>query len=183
MTITASLALVFVCVLLSGMTLISPSGDNCLRRWKQEGEDGEKALAALTWLGKLFLSSLQPSVSERKSSSCLLFRGISQLHWSRTLCNTETLQNNGNPSREDFFFHPLSYYPLLYCVVTQSSREPPEKHREKIKTQMKESSWGMRVQVLVEVACGVPAFKGQEFNSGVAQVFLHNCPPRRERQI
>lgn len=71
------------------------------------GKGGERESSRLCLAGGSFPPSSCPSVGAKAPparGSCLSFRGISQLHWSRTLCNTKTLQNNGNPSPKDFFF-------------------------------------------------------------------------------
>ena len=95
-------------------TLVLPSGDNCVRGWKGGGGGGEEEeegrgrenLSRLDLAGGSFPSLCNnppcPSTRARGAparGSCLAFGGISQLHRSRTLCHTETLQNNGNPSR------------------------------------------------------------------------------------
>ena len=89
-------------------TLVLPSGDNCVRGWKGGGggEGGRENLSRLDLAGGSFPSLCNnppcPSTRARGAparGSCLAFGGISQLHRSRTLCHTETLQNNGNPSR------------------------------------------------------------------------------------
>lgn len=53
MTIPAFLALVFVCVLPPPPTLVSPSGDNCLQRWKGGGGQREN-ISRLDLAGEAF---------------------------------------------------------------------------------------------------------------------------------
>lgn len=44
-------------------TLVSPSGDNCVRRWKG-GEGWRESTSRLDLAGEAFLSPVQPSMSE-----------------------------------------------------------------------------------------------------------------------
>lgn len=94
-------------------------------RGGKEGEDGEKTLAGSTWPGKPFLSSVQAF-----TSSCLSFGGPSQLHRSRSLCNTDSPKQRQSLA-VTFLFPSPSCYPLLCGVVRRAAGNPGKLRRRK----------------------------------------------------
>lgn len=121
-----SLAFAIVCVLLQfyskgHLIQVSPSRHNCEQRWKRWGGVvlGMERKQEWTWLGPKLSFPLYnpsyPSTDTQAWGSCPSLGGISQLRCSRTLCYTESLQNNSNPSQSDFFFHLC--LTVHYCTV------------------------------------------------------------------
>lgn len=130
-------------------------------------------MSRLDLAGEAFLSSVQPSMSELQPEAAV---SRSEGFYSCTgpeLCVIQKLSKTmAIPLGKSSFSDSVLLSITGLCRNT-SSREPPDKQKKKIKKkhQKKESSWCMRVQVLVEVACGVPAFKTPKIQHGVSQVF------------
>lgn len=136
---TAFLAFAFVCVLLQLYTKgypdsCSPSGDNCVWRWKR-GREGSwrESLSRLDLAGEAFLPSVQPSLSKHKSQGSSSQRQLSLILRDFTAALVQNFVSYRNSPKQwqslfvRFLFPSLSYYPLLWCVVTQRQGTPDQK--------------------------------------------------------